>query len=265
MYEKVNPSHPDKIADRIAGALVDYAYKMQKNPKISVDVLIGYGKCHIIAETSVHISDNIVNMIVARICRERVDVDYVEILQNETSTEQGDGWACSNSGIFRGVPMSEEQKRLSRVARKMYQRYPFDGKFILDEDDVELIVCQSNASADEIAAYMQECYKQTINPIGDWTGGISTDSGATNRKLGSDMGDAVSDGGLHGRDLSKADVSINIYAHVKAQRIGEPVELFCAIGDKFVDGRPYSEIVRIAKSYIDKVGGFERLAEWGLI
>ena len=26
MFEKVNPSHPDKIADRIAGALVDYAY-----------------------------------------------------------------------------------------------------------------------------------------------------------------------------------------------------------------------------------------------
>ena len=25
MIEKVNPAHPDKIADRIAGALVDYA------------------------------------------------------------------------------------------------------------------------------------------------------------------------------------------------------------------------------------------------
>ena len=26
MTEKVNPSHPDKIADRIAGAIVDLAY-----------------------------------------------------------------------------------------------------------------------------------------------------------------------------------------------------------------------------------------------
>lgn len=25
MFEKVNPAHPDKIADRIAGALVDLA------------------------------------------------------------------------------------------------------------------------------------------------------------------------------------------------------------------------------------------------
>ena len=27
MIEKVNPSHPDKVADRIAGAIVDLAYK----------------------------------------------------------------------------------------------------------------------------------------------------------------------------------------------------------------------------------------------
>lgn len=29
MIEKVNPSHPDKLADRIAGALVDRAYEKQ--------------------------------------------------------------------------------------------------------------------------------------------------------------------------------------------------------------------------------------------
>ena len=30
MFEKVNPSHPDKVADRIAGAIVDLAYKKTK-------------------------------------------------------------------------------------------------------------------------------------------------------------------------------------------------------------------------------------------
>lgn len=40
MIEKVNPSHPDKVADRIAGAIVDLAYKIQDNPKIAVEVLI---------------------------------------------------------------------------------------------------------------------------------------------------------------------------------------------------------------------------------
>lgn len=49
---KVNPSHPDKIADRIAGAIVDLAYQVQSDPKIAVEVLIGHGVCHIIVETS---------------------------------------------------------------------------------------------------------------------------------------------------------------------------------------------------------------------
>ncbi len=31
MFEKVNPSHLDKIADRIVGAIVDLAYAQLKN------------------------------------------------------------------------------------------------------------------------------------------------------------------------------------------------------------------------------------------
>ena len=90
------------------------------------------------------------------------------------------------------------------------------------------------------------------------------DTGATNRKLGSDMADSVTGGGLHGKDLSKADVSVNIYAFLKAQETGEPVELCCAIGDDAIDGKPYEEIVEIARQYIQSVGGFESFAEWGL-
>ena len=56
MFEKVNPCHPDKLADRIAGALVDMAYAKETDPRIAVEVLIGHGVCHIIAETSVTLS-----------------------------------------------------------------------------------------------------------------------------------------------------------------------------------------------------------------
>ena len=103
-----------------------------------------------------------------------------------------------------------------------------------------------------------------INPLGEWTGGINVDTGATNRKLGSDMADGVTGGGLHGKDLSKADVSVNIYAFLKAQETGKPIELCCAIGDETIDGKPYEEIVEIAREYINKQGGFEKFAEWGL-
>ena len=79
------------------------------------------------------------------------------------------------------------------------------------------------------------------------------------------MGDSMTGGGLHGKDLSKADVSVNIYAFLKAQQTGEVQNLCCAIGDTEIDGLPYSEIVSIAKKYIESVGGFEKFAEWGLV
>ena len=79
------------------------------------------------------------------------------------------------------------------------------------------------------------------------------------------MGDSVTGGGVHGKDLSKADVSVNIYAFLKAQEIGKTVNLSCAIGDKEIDGKPYKEIVEIARNYIKEKGGFEEFAKWGLI
>ena len=157
------------------------------------------------------------------------------------------------------MPLTEEQKALSKIAREIYTVYPFDGKYILDQ--AKLIICQSNAKS----VHLREIYTEAIiNPLGDWTGGTDVDTGAANRKLGSDMADSVTGGGLHGKDLSKADVSVNIHAFLKAQRTGKPVELCCAIGDDTIDGVPYNEIVAEAKAYIDSVGGFEKFAEWGL-
>ena len=39
MFEKVNPSHPDKVADRIAGAIVDLAYKNRTIPRLRLKSL----------------------------------------------------------------------------------------------------------------------------------------------------------------------------------------------------------------------------------
>ena len=53
MFEKVNPSHPDKLCDRIAGAIVDLAYAQVKDPRIAVEGLLGYGICHIIGHHAI--------------------------------------------------------------------------------------------------------------------------------------------------------------------------------------------------------------------
>ena len=259
MIEKVNPSHPDKVADRIAGAIVDLAYTKNNTPKVAIEVLIGHGNCHIINETSEHFTDDEIVSVVKRIAGNLI-VDYQEVKQDEhLARNQSENIRCGDNGIFKGVPLTIEQKHLSKIARFIYKIYPFDGKYILNED--KLIICQSNAKNDDL----RKLYPNAkINPLGEWTGGYNVDTGATNRKLGSDMADAVTGGGLHGKDLSKADVSVNIYAFLKAQATKKEVKLYCAIGDEEIDGKPYKEIVEIAREFINKIGGFEKLAEWGL-
>lgn len=259
MIEKVNPSHPDKVADRIAGAIVDLAYTKNNNPKIAVEILLGHGNCHIIIETSEKFLKKEIESIVKRIGGNlKLDLQVVK-QDKHLSDNQVGNIRCGDNGIFKGVPLSKEEKELSKIARDIYKKYPYDGKYILDKD--KLVICQSHAKNEDL----RKMYKNAIiNPLGEWDGGSNVDSGATNRKLGSDMARSVTGGGLHGKDLSKADVAINIYAFLKAQKENKTIELSCAIGDEKVDNKDYKEIVEIAKSYINEIGGFERLAEWGL-
>ena len=279
MIEKVNPSHPDKVADRIAGAIVDLAYKKQENPKIAVEVLIGHGACHIITETSVHLETGAITDIVLRIMdTDDCFVGYKEVPQDAHLAEnQSKEIRCGDNGIFKGVPVSKEEEKLSTAVHALYESFPTDGKFIYDESTGTVIACQSNAKNGDIDDKLGDLFPETgdfiINPLGEWTGGTNVDTGATNRKLGSDMGRAVTGGGLHGKDLSKADVAVNIVCHMMAQETGLEIEALCAIGDKAVlfrreDGEsamvPYEKVVERAGEYIKATGGFEKLAEWGL-
>ena len=317
MFEKVNPSHPDKVADRIAGAIVDLCYTKsrnrwsnessakldlstaegrqrwaQANPKVACEVLIGHGECNIQVETSEQISAEDIEAIVRRIAGEGIETRALIVPQDiHLAANQQHGVKCGDNGIFRGVPPTHEQKLLTAIAASIYDRHPFDGKYLIstkaDEDlarinrehyEGTLTICQSHATQDDIQRLLmgfddlngedifgcpedisRERIKKawernhtltehrwisakyeaasdinhfhtaiwdategleleklkdtrsyelltTINPLGEWTGGPNTDSGATNRKLGSDMGDGVTGGGLHGKDLSKADV-----------------------------------------------------------
>lgn len=274
MFEKVNPSHPDKVADRIAGALVDMAYAKDESPKIAVEVLIGHGKCHIIAETNVQLDVEEINEAVQRIAGQPTEVDYHEVPQDTHLAEnQSEGVRCGDNGIFKGCPVTTEQYRLSSQMHDLYSVWPYDGKAILDGN--KLTICQSHAK-DDLLEKSCSGFDVTANPLGYWTGGTEVDTGATNRKLGSDMGDAVTGGGIHGKDLSKADVSVNIMCHLLAQECECDVTASCAIGDEEIvfafegnrnddDPVPYEEVVREAGEYVNKLGGFEKLAEWGLV
>ena len=139
MFEKVNPAHPDKIADRIAGAIVDLAYNESANPKIAVEVLIGHGMCNIAAESSVHISATDILEAVSRIAGDVV-VNYHEVAQDPIlARNQANAVRCGDNGIFRGVPVTDEQRALAEIAREIFARYPSDGKYILDSDRLDRV------------------------------------------------------------------------------------------------------------------------------
>jgi len=113
MIEKVNPQHPDKLADRIAGALVDYAYSIDENPKIAVEVLIGHGYCTIISETTVKTKKDIVDNIVKRIAG-KIKVNYIEVPQDVfLNGNQSEKTKAGDNGIFKGIPIDNEVKELS--------------------------------------------------------------------------------------------------------------------------------------------------------
>ena len=278
MFEKVNPSHPDKVADRIAGAIVDLAYTKAKNPRIATEVLLGHGECNIQVETSELISAEDIGAIVSRIACEGIETRALIVPQDiHLAANQQHGVRCGDNGIFRGVPPTHEQKLLTAIAASIYDRHPFDGKYIIQgkgrlaAPEFDVTICQSHLSREqepELREHLKNAYGihlPIINPLGEWTGGPNTDSGATNRKLGSDMGDGVTGGGLHGKDLSKADVSVNIWCYLESIRTGHEVTASCSIGDETVNGIPYKDIVEQARLYIHTIGGFEKFAEWGLV
>ena len=301
MFEKVNPSHPDKVADRIAGAIVDLCYTKsrnrwsndgkldlstaegrqrwaQANPKAACEVLIGHGECNIQVETSEQISAEDIEAIVSRIAGEGIETRALIVPQDiHLAANQQHGVRCGDNGIFRGVPPTHEQKLLTAIAASIYDRHPFDGKYIIQgkgrlaAPEFDVTICQSHLSREqepELREHLKNAYGihlPIINPLGEWTGGPNTDSGATNRKLGSDMGDGVTGGGLHGKDLSKADVSVNIWCYLESIRTGHEVTASCSIGDETVNGIPYKDIVEQARLYIHTLGGFEKFAEWGLV
>lgn len=266
--EKVSPMHPDKIADRIAGALVDYCYSKQENPKCAFEVLIGHNACFVTGETSVNLPEIFVFDTARRICGEELSCfEYIEVPQDIHLADNQKEISCGDNGIFAGFVMPEIHNKALDVCQRLYNKYPTDGKIVLT--DTELTVCWSNALEEQIKQIIPEATK--INPLGFWTGGVNVDTGVTGRKLASDFYGIeypLGGGTIHGKDLSKADCSVNIYCFIKAQETGQAQKAVCSIGDKQVNinGKlvDFTEIVKVARKYINNLGGFEKLAEWGL-
>ena len=275
MLEKVNKYHPDKIADRVAGAILDYAHTLDDNPKVAVEVLVGHGRATVIAETSVPLDDAFVKSIVTRITGvPAADIDSIQAPQDaHLSKNQSRGFHCGDNGVFT-AQWNADYEKATELAVSLGEQFPYDGKYLFDFEKGTATICQSNTATSDIEDFIGSTFKTLIiNPLGEWTGGTNTDTGCTNRKLGSDQ-PFCNPNGLHGKDLSKADVSVSIYINQLSRKLGGSlVKAYCSIGDDtvniFADGyaaiqTEFSDIVESAREYIQNLGGFEKFAEYGM-
>ena len=135
MFEKVSPAHPDKMCDRLAGAIVDLAYSKEHDPRIAVEVLAGHGKVFVIIETSLsreQLSCAEIDPIVWRIFGQNVEGNITIVPQDaHLSANQEHGLKVADNGIFKGSAPTYEQKALTAIAASIYDRHPFDGKYII--------------------------------------------------------------------------------------------------------------------------------------
>ena len=229
-----NPCHPDKVADRIAGALVDAAYRKRRK---SQDRRGGSHRSRRLpyhcGNIGTHLLDE-VKPIVHRIAG-NLHTDYVEVPQDgHLANNQADGIRCGDNGIFKGMPVTEEQKALCEIAKSVYHTYPSDGKYISDE--ARLILCQSNApGATTLKEVYPHCRDQPPGRLDRRHGcGLRRNQPQAGQRYGRfchgrrPAWERPLQSGCVGQHLRLAESPGN----------GKPVELCCAIGDDTVDGIP---------------------------
>jgi len=116
---------------------------------LQCEVLIGHGVCHAIIETSTPIDKTDVAKAINRIGGTNLMCNIAVTPQDEHLAKNQEGIVrCGDNGIFKGVPMTAEQKTLVEITKDIYNEYPCDGKHIID--GARLIICQSNTKADDL-------------------------------------------------------------------------------------------------------------------
>ena len=224
--EFVSPKHPDKICDQIADAILDAYLIKDKYSRTAIEVIGGHNLIVVLGE--VKSSVNIKKIPIMKIIKSFVgDKFNIEVNLEEQSPEiskgvdiggAGDqgimiGYACNETKNY--MPLEYELAR--NLCRKIYKKYPYDGKTQVtlgDNKVLKVVASFQNTKAKELEDLVKSIIKSEryiINPSGDWKiGGFDADSGLTGRKLIVDSyGPRVPVGGgsFSGKDSTKVDRS----------------------------------------------------------
>lgn len=233
--EWVSPKHPDKMADQISDAILDYCLKQDPLARVAVEVFGCHGKVMIGGEVTFNgvIERSDVFDIVERITGKK-DLEDIEIRIVKQSLEIARGVdreGAGDQGIMVGYACNDNEKMIPQekyladsLGEFIYEQYPYDGKteITLNDDDEIIVAVASFQNApglklkeliDQWAVgknMVTDCLYYT-NPAGDWSiGGFDADTGLTGRKLMVDnYGPQIPIGGgaFSGKDATKVDRS----------------------------------------------------------
>ena len=221
--EFVSPEHPDKRCDYIADSILDAYLEVDKTSRVAIEVMGGHNLITINGEVTSGAKPDLTSLI-----QNIVGKDY-KIIQNVVlqSPEIGRGvdtGGAGDQGIMKGYATSEtdslmplEYELARNLCKKIYEKYPFDGKtqVTIEDGEVTVVVASfQNAKNEELLPLVQSIIsakEYLINSAGEWRqGGFDADTGLSGRKLivdnyGPEI--AIGGGSFSGKDYTKADRS----------------------------------------------------------
>lgn len=221
--EFVSPKHPDKICDFIADSILDAYLKDDKGSRVAIEVMGGHNLITINGEVTSNSKPNIEELVRGIVGKDYRIISNIALQSREIGRGVDTGGA-GDQGIMKGYATSETTEFLPLeyvlardLCKKIYQKYPFDGKTqvtIENKKIITVVASFQNTKNTDLLKFVKKNIKAKeylINPAGEWRqGGFDADTGLSGRKLIIDnYGPEVPIGGgsFSGKDYTKVDRS----------------------------------------------------------
>lgn len=233
--EAVTCRHPDKMADQISDAILDYCLTQDPMARVAVEVFGCHGKVMIGGEVTFNgeIKRNDVFDIVERITgkKDLKDIEIRIVKQSPEIANGVDAGGAGDQGIMIGYACNSNERMIPQekyladsLCEFIYEKYPYDGKTQITLNDNNEIIVALASFQNVSGLVLKELIDQwgvgknmitdclyLTNPAGDWSiGGFDADTGLTGRKLMVDnYGPQIPIGGgaFSGKDATKVDRS----------------------------------------------------------
>jgi S-adenosylmethionine synthetase len=133
--EFVSPMHPDKICDRISGAILDECLKQDSNARVAVETLGGHNKIVVMGEITTNAELNIKEIIQKEINNQNFDI-VINIKSQSSEIARGvDVGGAGDQGIMIGYACNENKDMIPleyyyarSLCHFIFDQYPYDGK-----------------------------------------------------------------------------------------------------------------------------------------